>query len=80
MGIKRVLEEAGLAPEIPEDLYNMMIRSTSLRRHLDRHPKDYGNKRSYQLTESMIYRVTRYYKKKGQLPRDWNHRREIVTI
>ncbi len=80
MGIKKVLEEAGLAPEIPEDLYNMMIRSTSLKRHLDRNPKDYGNKRSYQLTESMIYRVTRYYKKKGQLPRDWNHRREIVTI
>jgi ribosomal protein S15P/S13E len=80
MGIKKVLEEAGLAPEIPEDLYNLMIRSTRLRRHLDRNPKDFGNKRSFQLTESMIYRVTRYYKKKGQLPRDWNHRREIVTI
>ena len=30
MGIKTVLEEAGLAPEIPEDLYNMMIRSNSM--------------------------------------------------
>lgn len=79
VGIRKVLEEAGLAPDIPEDLYNLMVRSTKLRRHLERNPKDYSNKRGYQLTESMIYRVTRYYKRKGILPRDWNHRREIVT-
>ena len=79
-GVRKVLEEAGLAPEIPEDLYNLMVRATRLRRHLDRNPKDYSNKRGMQLTESMIYRVTRYYKRKGVLPRDWNYRREIVTV
>jgi small subunit ribosomal protein S15 len=79
-GIRKVLEEAGLAPEIPEDLYNLMVRATRLRRHIDRNPKDYSNKRGMQLTESMIYRVTRYYKRKGLLPRDWNYRREIVTV
>jgi len=79
-GIRKVLEEAGLAPEIPEDLYNLMVRATRLRRHIDRNPKDYSNKRGMQLTESMIYRVTRYYKRKGALPRDWNYRREIVTV
>jgi len=78
--IRKVLEEAGLAPEIPEDLYNLMVRATRLRRHIDRNPKDYSNKRGMQLTESMIYRVTRYYKRKGALPRDWNYRREIVTV
>ena len=79
-GVRKVLEEAGLAPEIPEDLYNLMVRATRLRRHLERNTKDFGNKRSMQLTESMIYRVTRYYKRKGVLPRDWNYRREIVTV
>ncbi len=79
-GIRKVLEEAGLAPEIPEDLYNLMVRATRLRRHMDRNPTDYSNKRGMQLTESMIYRVTRYYKRKGALPRDWNYRREIVTV
>lgn len=79
-GIHKVLEEAGLAPDIPEDLYNLMVRATRLRRHMDRNPKDYSNKRGLQLTESMIYRVTRYYKRKGALPRDWNYRREIVTV
>jgi small subunit ribosomal protein S15 len=79
-GVRKVLEEAGLAPDIPEDLYNLMVRATRLRRHVERNPKDFSNKRGMQLTESMIYRVTRYYKRRGALPRDWNYRREIVTV
>jgi len=79
-GIRKVLEDAGIAPEIPQDLYDLMVRATRLRRHVERNPKDFSNKRGMQLTESMIYRVTRYYKRKGMLPRDWNYRREIVTI
>lgn len=79
-GIRRVLEEAGLASEIPEDLYNLMVRVARLRRHMDRNPKDFSNKRGLQKTESLIYRLTRYYKRKGDLPQDWNYRQEIVTI
>ena len=55
-------------------------KSTKLRRHLDINPKDFSNKRGFQITEAKIYALTRYYKKKGALPRDWNHRNEIVTI
>ncbi len=80
MGIRKVLAEAGLASTIPEDLYNLMIRATRMKRHMERNPKDFGNKRGLQLTESMIYRVTKYYKRHGVLPRDWNYRDEIVTI
>lgn len=79
-GIHRVLQEAELAPRIPEDLYNLMVKSTKLRRHLDRNPKDFSNKRGLQLSESKIYALTRYYKKRGMLPQDWRHRDEIVTI
>jgi small subunit ribosomal protein S15 len=79
-GIQRVLQEAELAPRIPEDLYNLMVKSTKLRRHLDRNPKDFSNKRGLQNTESKIYALTRYYKKRGMLPQDWRHRDEIVTI
>ncbi len=79
-GIYKVLDEAGLAPRIPEDIYNLMVRATSLRRHLEKNKKDFHNKRSLQLTESKIYALTRYYKKKGLLPQDWRHRDEIVTI
>ncbi len=79
-GIQRVLQEADLAPRIPEDLYNLMVRATKLRRHLDRNRKDFNNKRGLQNTEAKIYALTRYYKKRGMLPQDWRHRDEIVTI
>jgi small subunit ribosomal protein S15 len=80
MGIREVLEEAGVASEIPEDLYNLMVRANGLRRHVERNPKDYSNKRGLQRTESLIYRLTRFYKKKGILSEDWNYRREIITV
>ncbi|MGD2200796.1 MAG: 30S ribosomal protein S15 [Candidatus Bathyarchaeota archaeon] len=79
-GIKYVLEEAGLAPRIPEDLYNLMVKATRLRRHMERNPRDFSNKRGLQITESKIYALTRYYKDKGALPMNWRHRDEIVTI
>ena len=79
-GIQRVLQEADLAPRIPEDLYNLMVNSTKLRRHLDRNRKDFHNKRGLQLSEAKIYALTRYYKRRGMLPQDWRHRDEIVTI
>jgi len=79
-GIHKVLNEASLAPRIPEDIYNLMVKATTLRRHLERNPKDFSNKRGLQITESKIYALTRYYKRRGQLPQDWNHRNEIVTI
>ena len=79
-GIQRVLREAGLAPRIPEDLYNLMKKTARLRRHLDRNRKDFSNKRVLLLAESKIYRLTKYYKRRGVLPPDWNYRSEIITV
>ncbi len=79
-GIRKILEEAGLAADVPQDLYDLMVKATRLRRHMERNPKDYSNKRGLILTESMIYRLTKYYKKKGRLPRDWHYRGQIVNI
>lgn len=79
-GIHKVLDEAGLAPRIPEDLYNLMVRATKIRRHIERNPKDFSTKRALQLTESKIFALTRYYKNKGIIPQEWRYRDEIVTI
>lgn len=79
-GVGKVLNEAGLAKTVPEDLYNLMVQATRMKRHMDRNKKDYGTKRGLQITESMIYRLTKYYKRVGKLPKDWNYRNEIVTI
>ncbi len=78
--ISRILKEHGLAPEIPEDLYNLMKRAAKIRRHLEEHPKDYHSKRGLQLVESKIHRLAKYYKRKGILPPDWKYKPEKISI
>ncbi len=80
--ITKILEENNLAPEIPEDLLNLMKRAVRLKKHLDKHKKDYHSKRGFQLIESKIRALVKYYKKKGKLPKDWVYsidRAEIIV-
>lgn len=79
-GITKVMSEAGVAPRIPEDLYNLMRRATQLRRHLERNSSDRNNRRGLQLIESRIYRISKFYKRKKIIAPDWNYRSEIVTV
>jgi len=78
--ILRILRERGLAPEIPEDLYNLIRRAIRVRRHLEEHPKDYHSKRGLQLIESKIHRLVKYYKRKGVLPPDWEYKPEKMAV
>eukprot|EP00951_Prasinocladus_malaysianus_P018695 scaffold149892_cov28-Prasinocladus_malaysianus.AAC.2 len=52
----------GLAPEIPEDLYYLIKKAVSMRKHLDRFRKDKDGKFRLILVESRIHRLARYYK------------------
>ncbi len=78
--IVQILREHGLAPEIPEDLYNLIKRAARIRRHLEEHPKDYHSKRGLQLVESKIHRLVKYYKRKGVLPPDWKYEPKKISI
>ncbi len=78
--ITEILEEHGLAPEIPEDLLNLIRRAKRLREHLKRHPKDLHSKRGLQLIESKIHRLVKYYKRKGKLPKDWKYDPEALHV
>jgi len=82
MGIKltRILEKHDLAPEIPEDLFNLMRRAVNLMRHLEEHPKDLHSKRGLMEIESKIRRLVKYYKGVGKLPRDWEYDRERAKL
>lgn len=53
---------AGLAPEIPEDLYQLIKKAVSMRKHLDANKKDKDAKFHLILVESRIHRLARYYK------------------
>ncbi|RDX90080.1 40S ribosomal protein S13, partial [Mucuna pruriens] len=59
---------AALAPEIPEDLYHLIKKAVSIRKHLERNRKDKDSKFRLILVESRIHRLARYYKKTKKLP------------
>ncbi|KAI3654417.1 hypothetical protein MP228_001136 [Amoeboaphelidium protococcarum] len=71
--IVRILKSSGLAPEIPEDLYHLIKKAVSVRKHLERNRKDKDSKFRLILIESKIHRLSRYYKTSGQLPPTWKY-------
>ncbi|CAO3647624.1 unnamed protein product [Cunninghamella blakesleeana] len=71
--ILRILKSNGLAPEIPEDLYHLIKKAVSIRKHMERNRKDKGSKYRLILIESRIHRLARYYKTNGQLPPNWKY-------
>ncbi|GMH41128.1 hypothetical protein BSKO_09038 [Bryopsis sp. KO-2023] len=71
--ILRILRINGLAPEIPEDLYHMIKKAVSMRKHLERSRKDVDGKFRLILVESRIHRLARYYKRVKKLPPNWKY-------
>lgn len=69
--ILRILKSNGMAPELPEDLYHLIKKAVSVRKHLERNRKDCDAKFRLILIESRIHRLARYYKTVGQLPPNW---------
>merc|ERR1712154_171714 len=71
--IVRILKAKGLAPEIPEDLYMLIKKAVSVRKHLERNRKDKDSKFRLILIESRIHRLARYYRTKKILPPNWKY-------
>jgi len=71
--IERILRANGLASEIPEDLYHLIKKAVSVRKHLERNRKDVDCKFRLILIESRIHRIARYYKKTQRLPPNWKY-------
>ena len=66
--IVRILKHHGKAPSLPEDLYCLIKRAITMRKHLDRNRRDMDTKYRLILVESRIHRLTRYYKKVQKVP------------
>jgi small subunit ribosomal protein S13e len=71
--ILRILKVKGVAPEIPEDLYHLIKKAVSIRKHLERNRKDKDSKFHLILVESRIHRLARYYRRSKQLPASWKY-------
>ena len=71
--VLRILKGSGLAPEIPEDLYYLIKKAVSMRKHLDGFRKDRDGKFRLILVESRIHRLARYYNRAKKLPPTWKY-------
>ena len=71
--ILRILKSKGLAPDLPEDIYHLIKKAVSIRKHLERNRKDKDSKFRLILVESRIRRLARYYKTKGVLAPTWKY-------
>jgi small subunit ribosomal protein S13e len=61
----------GMSPDIPEDLYCLIKKAVSVRKHLERNRKDCDAKFRLILIESRVHRLGRYYKQAGKLAPNW---------
>merc|ERR1711972_637564 len=71
--ILRILKKRGCAPSLPEDLYHLIKKAVSMRKHLTRNRKDTDCKFRLILIESRIHRLTRYYKRTKQVASNWKY-------
>jgi small subunit ribosomal protein S15 len=78
--ISQIMKEAGVYPELPEDLLFLLKRAVKLREHLAKHKKDKHSKRGLEILESRIRRLAKYYIKEGILPKDWSYDPEKAKL
>ena len=71
--ILRILKANGLAPAIPEDLYQLVKKAVAIRKHLGTFRKDKDSKFRLILVESRIHRLARYYRGVRKLEANWKY-------
>ncbi|KAM0686213.1 ribosomal 40S subunit protein S13 [Conglomerata obtusa] len=69
--ITAILRANGLAPTLPEDLDCLVKKSVSMRAHLGSFKNDKHAKHRLILNDSKLYRLARYYKKRGYITTAW---------
>ncbi|MBS7655727.1 30S ribosomal protein S15 [Candidatus Bathyarchaeota archaeon] len=78
--VTQILKENSIASKLPEDLETLLKKAEQARRHLEKHKKDYNNKRALALIESKIHRLSEYYKERGILPADWKYKPSVASV
>ena len=78
--MKGFMEENGINQEIPEDLEALVKRALSLQNHLKSNKGDRKNVRSLELLEAKVHRLSKYYKKKNIIPKNWKYKSVIAQL
>ena len=78
--MKGFMEDNGISQEIPEDLEALVKRALSLQNHLKSNKGDRKNVRSLELLEAKVHRLSKYYKKKNVIPKNWKYKSVIAQL
>ncbi len=75
MGVRlgAILKERKLSGDIPSDLMDLMKKAVNLNAHISKNKQDVNNTIRLRRTESKIWRLTKYYIRKGSLPEGWRY-------
>ncbi len=76
--ISQILNENDIKTPLPEELTNLVKKALSIRKHLEEHHKDLESRKGLNRTESKIYRLIKYYKKKRILAPDFKYDPEKI--
>jgi len=76
--ITKILKDSDLAPPIPEDLNNLIVKANRLSIHLSKNKADSVNTHSLELRVSKIRRLIKYYKKEHVLPETWEYKPQTI--
>ncbi|MFX1480325.1 MAG: 30S ribosomal protein S15, partial [Promethearchaeota archaeon] len=71
--INQILNENEIAAPLPEDLSNLVRKALNIRKHIETNHKDLESKKGLNRTESKIYRLIKYYKKKKILDQEFKY-------
>ena len=53
--------------------YDLMKKAVKMHEHMEHNKQDQHNKTGLHRIESKIWRLTKYYRKEGALPKDWKY-------
>lgn len=77
--VSQILEENEVSTSaLPETLTNLIRKALNIRKHLEMNKKDLEAKKGLNRTESKIYRLIKYYKRKKVLDQSFKYDTEKV--
>lgn len=69
----KLLQGKGITGEVPQDMRDLMTKAVRMRKHLERNKQDVYGRVRLMRAESKLLRLSRYYVRKGTLPRGWKY-------
>ncbi len=78
--VTEVLAEGKAAPKLPQDLQDLVNRAQRVQKHLQTHKSDRKNVHSLELVEAKIYRLSKYYKASGVIPKTFKYAAVVAQL